>query len=132
MIPQNSDTMCNELEMHGAEIFLAGEMRGGEANKGSFGNGPPDRRGYSLNTLGIARRIIPQQDKEDSVKGASFVFITNGRTRNTLEMLSNQQACSRATRSLLDARAECSSSVCPENRIQSGKRSSGKPHWGVF
>ena len=83
-------------------------------------------RGYNSDTLGLARQIIPQLDKDNNIKGASFIFITNGATRPTLEMISNLQALSNATQRLIYARGDCSSISFPPYTGQSGETYIGK------
>ena len=121
------------LEMHGAETHLVTKLRGdAQLIKDHLETANRTGGRYSLNTLGIARQITPQLDK-DNLKGSSFFFIANvwvggwvvvvvgGPDRSDLAMLGNLQACRNVAQRIIGEWADCSSSVCQPSKSQSGK-----------
>ena len=100
--------------MLAAETYQSTQLRGAaQLIKDHIGQVRKSADGFNLNTIGIARQIIPELDKDNEIKGATFTFISNGRARSKSEMLSNLQACSDAMQMLLDGRTLCNKSVSP-------------------
>ena len=59
--PQDMDQLYKELEMRGGDTYHASRLRGkSKTNKGSLGTGPPNRRGYNINTRNCAPNHTPK------------------------------------------------------------------------
>ena len=115
--PHDMGQLYKELETQRAETFHVEKLRGSaKLIKDHLDTARRIEWGYNLNAIRIARQIASQQDKDNNIKGGSFIFITNGGAHSTLEMISNLQACSNAMQRLIGEGADWVSSVSPPRK----------------